>query len=199
MANITDVCNIALGFLGKSRIADINEESEPARQCKLMYDMTKQHLLRHYDWGFAKKIEHMALLDVKHPKWHYVYVYPNKCVRVMSIFNNERGVCVGRGDKDKYELFLASDNVVALACDVKDAYIEYIYDIDDMNVVPSDFLEAFAHMLASNIALQLTGNETLKNNEYQLAVSALSDARYHSAMERKREPEYPDKYTRARV
>ncbi|CAJ0600729.1 unnamed protein product [Cylicocyclus nassatus] len=113
----------------------------------------------------------------------------------MKIYNEDGIAIDAENDKQKYELFMANDNQVALGCNIPLAYAEYIYDIDDINVVPSDFLEAFAHMLAANIAIPLTGSQELKNMEYQLATVALQDARYHSAMEREISPEVANQVT----
>lgn len=211
MANITDVCNMALAYLGKPKIASVDEDSEPARQCKMFYPIAKRKLLRDYDWGFAKKVEPLGQLSYEHPRWSYVYAYPNKCVRAMKIYyvepdqsNGQQGVTVAdlvvdfEKDPELFELYMANDNTVALGCNIPNAYIEYIYDADDAAVFPSDFFEALCHMLAFHIAIQLTGSMDMKNAEFQLAERCVSSAKYHSSMERNREPEYPDKYFRAR-
>ena len=46
----TDICNLALLHLGKQPIADINEASETARRCKLVYNHTRDTVLRDYPW-----------------------------------------------------------------------------------------------------------------------------------------------------
>lgn len=198
MPNITDICNRALAVLGKNRIVSIDEASEPARQCKLFYTSTKQSLLRKYDWGFAKKVVALAMLTQKHPRWEYSYIYPEKCIRAISIFAKDRPPVDMESRKEKYEIYMANDNQCAIACNIGDAYMEYIYDVDDANVFPVDFAEALVHLLASNMALQLNGNYDMKVQEYQLAMAYVRDAVGISAMERQREPEFPNKYVNAR-
>ena len=73
MLNNTDVCNMALAHLGKGRIANIDEQTEQARQCKLFYETTKKQLLREYTWGFAKRIMKLAELTDESPYWEYLY------------------------------------------------------------------------------------------------------------------------------
>lgn len=204
--NITDVCNMALSCLGKGRIASIDEQSEQARQCKLFYSQTKKRLLRDYSWGFAKRVEQLAQLDTVNPFWEYSYSYPNKCECVRRIF-----CCVDTTDangktrktvipkieadqKDKYEIYMVSDNIRAIGCNVENAWLEYTYDIDDLSVCSSDFIEALTHMLAYNIALALTGNMQLKNSEYQQAMAILNRARYTNAAESHTKPEHPKGY-----
>ena len=93
---------------------------------------------------------------------------------------------------------MVSANVCAIGCDVEDAWVEYPYDVDDLNVCSSDFIEALTHMLAYNIALPLTGNMQLKNAEYQQAMAILNRARYTSAAESHVKPQHPEGYFEAR-
>ena len=193
--NITDVCNMSLAYLGKGRIASIDEQTEQARQCKLFYEYTKQRLLREYTWGFAKRIVKLADLDIVNPFYRCVYAYPNGCVCVKRIFecqdmldDEERVRKVAIVDyteakREKYEVYMVSDNVRGIGCDVEKAWCEYVYDVVDLNICSSDFIEALTHMLAYEMALALTGNMQLKNSEYQQAMAVLDRAKYTSAAE----------------
>lgn len=206
MANITDICNMALAFLSKGRIASLDDETEPARQCKLFYDVTRQHLLRDYSWGFAKRVSKLAELDDSNPYWEHVYVYPNKCLNVRKIFTvgeyvNEKGLVrnhiidnPGNDDRTKWDVCMMSDNIVAIGCDVPNAWVEYTYDANNAEVFTPDFVEALAHMLAFNICAQLTGNYALQQQQYQLAQAVLQRAKYTTAAEKTEILEYPNKY-----
>lgn len=208
--NVTDICNMALSYLGKGRIASLDEQSENARQCKLFYTYTKNRLLREYSWGFAKRITQLAELDTVNPFWSHVYAYPSKCLCVRRIFNctdildeNKKikkaaNLRVMAEDRDKYEIYMVSDNVRGIACDTGDAWLEYTYDIDDLNVCSSDFIEALTHMLAYEIALALTANMQLKNSEYQQAMAVLNRAKYTSAAEEHKQVQRPQGYFEAR-
>ena len=208
--NVTDVCNMALASLGKGRIASLDEQSENGRQCKLFYDYTKQRLLREYTWSFAKRVDKLARLDSVNPFWQYVYSYPNKCVCVKRIFQceettddegNVRKVTLLKRmpeDREKYEVYMVSDNIRGIGCDIESAWLEYVYDIDDLNVCTSDFIEALTHMLAYNLALALTGNMQLKNSEYQQAMAVLNRAKYTNAEEQHKKVERPAGYFDAR-
>lgn len=89
----TDICNMALAYIAKSRIASMDEQTEAARQCKLFYDTTRKQLLREYSWGFAKRVDKLAELTQadKSPYWKYIYAYPERCVCVRKIFDAESG------------------------------------------------------------------------------------------------------------
>ena len=84
--NTIDICNLALSYIGKGTIADLEEKNENARQCKLHYDHQRQMLLRDYDWGFARRIVNLAVVNAKIPGWRYVYKYPAKCLAVRRLF-----------------------------------------------------------------------------------------------------------------
>lgn len=196
MLNITDVCNMALAHIAKMRIASINEQSEPARQCKLFYDSTRKQLLREYTWGFAKRVSKLAELTVESPYWKKVYAYPEKCIAVRKIFDSETGAAIraGEAEQEEWDLYMASDNVLAIGCDLSNAWLEYTYDVDDVEMFSSDFLNALTHMLAFNICVQLTGNSGLQQTQYQLAQAALLKAKYTTAAEKKEKPDYPTHY-----
>ena len=174
----------------------MDEQTEQARQCKLFYEITKQDLLRNYTWGFAKKIDKLAELtqSEKNPYWRYIYTYPQKCVAVRKIFDKDTGKAVLAGQQKEWDLFMVKDNVLGIGCNVPKAYLEYTYDVDDANLFSSDFVDAFAHMLAFNICIQLTGNSGLQQTQYQLAQAALMRAKYTTAQEKHNVPDYPTKY-----
>ena len=192
----TDICNMALAFIAKGRIVSMDESTEQARQCKLFYEITKQDLLRNYTWGFAKKIDKLAELtqSEKNPSWRYIYTYPQTCVAVRKIFDKDTGKAVLAGQQKEWDLFMVKDNVLGVGCNVPRAYLEYTYDVDDANLFSSDFVDAFSHMLAFNICIQLTGNSGLQQTQYQLAQAALMRAKYTTAQEKHNIPDYPTKY-----
>lgn len=192
----TDICNMALAFIAKSRIVNMDEQTETARQCRLFYDITKKQLLREYSWGFAKRIDKLAELTQADPSpyWRYIYAYPERCVAVRKIFNAESGREILAGQQDEWDLYMAASNVLGIGCNISKAYLEYTYDVDDVELFSSDFLDAFTHMLAFNICQQLTGNGSLQQTQYQLAQNALMRAKYTTASERNQKPDYPSKY-----
>lgn len=242
----TNICNMALSYLARQRINDINEQSETARQCNLFYEQAKRELLREYTWGFAKRVAPLALLttvrlakpptpedaweknediakilndpdiptkktgrriikrDLKHwraghyggvPDWKYLYVYPQKCIAARKIFSPEtHHVLWCDKDIEEWDLFLATDNVQAIGCNIPKAWIEYTYDVDDVKLFSPDFVEALARLLAFKICVQVTGSANLQQTQYQLYQVALLKAKYTTAAEKKEKLDYPNKY-----
>ena len=75
----TDICNMALGYLGQARIADMDENSEAGRACKLYYDIVRKTLLTSYRWRFAERHVKLALLNSDVPGWHFTYAGSGPC------------------------------------------------------------------------------------------------------------------------
>lgn len=192
-----DICNMALSHIAKGRIMSLDDRTEEARQCKLHYDHLRRRLLRDYSWGFAKRVAVLALLDTKVPGWRFVYAYPKKCLAVRFVFN-EAGAGAKEAEREGYDVCLVQDNVLAICCDVEDAFAEYTYDAVDAELFPPDFAEALSHLLASKVAMALTGNASLLQAQYQLYQAAIARSSATSARERERGPKYPDSYIRSR-
>ena len=55
MSSAVDICNIALRKLGASTIMSLDDESEEARLCKLLFPFVRDCELRKYFWSFAIK------------------------------------------------------------------------------------------------------------------------------------------------
>ena len=85
----TDICNMALSNLGKGVIANMEEGIEDARACKLFYETTRREVLREFPWGFAHRIERLAVVDTNVPGWSYAYGYPAQCLKINNVFNND--------------------------------------------------------------------------------------------------------------
>lgn len=189
----TDICNIALSYLAKGRIMSLAEEkSEEARQCKLHYDICRKRLLSAYTWGFAKGVVRLARLAVTVPGWEYVYAYPQDCLRVSLIFDEESA-----RNKENDRMDFETVNVgttKALAADTEDAWAEYVRDEKDPERFSVEFTEALARLLASSMAMTLTGNANLMQTNYQLMQASIQEAKLMAATERERKTEYPTTY-----
>jgi hypothetical protein len=197
--NITDICNLALNHIGREQIADLNEDTEAARTCKLHYDLQRQVLLRAYTWSFAKKYVKLSEIDVKTPGWKYTYAYPNDCVMARKIYNEDNTWCIlWKNRIGNFDQVLLNDNTKALVCNHKDAYLEYTYDVKDADLFTADFAQALSYYLAAVICVPLTGSESLSQQMQAQGNGILQEAKFTMMGERNRYPEYPSKYFKAR-
>ena len=196
---ITDICNMALNHIGRESIASLHEETEAARTCKIHYDMQRRVLLRAYNWSFAKKTDKLALIDKKVPGWGFVYAYPPDCVQARKIFNETNTwVVLHKNFKGNMDQVVLNDNTKAIVCNHADAYLEYIYDVKDVNLFTDDFAQALSYYLAGAIAVPLTGSAALGQQLQQLGAQLLAEAKFTQMEERNKVPEYPSKYYQAR-
>ena len=187
----TDICNMALSYLARTRIKSLEENIEEAKECQMFYEPSRRLLLRSYSWGFANRLVRLAVLDTELPGFACVYKYPAGCLAVRLIYDTETA-------RRRIEVMMTEGAVTVIATDVKDAWAEYTADVTDTAQFSPEFSEALAHYLASQMAMQLTGNANIKMTEYQLFQAVLLRAKVETASERHRELEWDTPYARAR-
>ena len=192
----TDLCNIALSNIGKGTITSMEGEVENARSCKLYYDLVRRQTLRAFSWGFAHRIERLALVDVDIAGWDYVYAYPDKCLMVNRIIDED-----DRTDQETivtFDIINLGGSTKGIVANVQNASVDYVWDVTDPDVMDSLFVEAFTYLLAANIANRLTGNPKMYDMQYQLYQAALQSARLKTSQEKRKKLEYHSSYADAR-
>ncbi len=192
----TDICNLALAYIAKGRITALTQETEEARQCAMHYDHCRRMLLRSYRWGFARRMEKLAVVSAKVPGWDYVYGYPSNCLSVRFVFAEDEAERK-EVNKDEYEVAVV-DGVKVLCSNVEEAWCEYTEDVTEAAKMTEEFIEALARYLAASMAMVVTGSDGLMNMNYQLMQTALQQAQVEAAREREQTPKFPTKYAEAR-
>lgn len=193
----TDICNLALSYLSKGKITSMDDDSEEAAQCKIHYDHARKLLLRQYPWNFAKRTVKLALLAATQPGWEYAYAYPAECLAVRYVFD-EDGAADREENIQQFDVAMTSANQKAVLTDVELAWCEYIANIKDTEMYPDEFIEAFAHYLACNMAMVLTGSAGLQQTQFQLYQESVEAAMVFTAQERRRKTVFPQDYAQAR-
>jgi hypothetical protein len=98
MPSDTEICNKALAKIGtRSDIASLDEDSNEARACSLIYATTRDEVLSMAHWNFAKRTATLSLIKsapgtpsnptgatqwsnaYPAPPWLYEYAYPADC------------------------------------------------------------------------------------------------------------------------
>lgn len=186
----TSICNLALSYLAKGTISNINENKELARQCKTHYDHQRRMLLTDYDWGFAKRYAKLAAITMATPYqgYEFAYTYPTGCLAVRRLYQDS---------SEENEEFIIADidaNTRAILTNIESAYIDYTYDVSDTTIFSEVFCEALARAMAQAMAVPLTGNSTLMQLNYQLMQYAVLKAKVTTAREKKKETVYPTGY-----
>jgi len=105
MTSEVDVANRALSDVGtRSQIASLDEDSNEARQCKLLLHAQRDQLLRMAPWNCAMNFQNLSLIcsapgtpenpsgglstwskGIPAPPWSYEYAYPSDCLRPIYV------------------------------------------------------------------------------------------------------------------
>lgn len=93
MAADTDICNLALGFLGD--VANVDSISPPdpsyqAEQCAKFYPMARDMMLDGHNWGFATRRilpASIAVSPAATGMWAYAYIAPTDCLTVQRVYD----------------------------------------------------------------------------------------------------------------
>ena len=193
----TEICNMALSYIGQGRINSMKEETEEARKCGIHYDHDRRRMLTAYPWGFAKRVEKLALHEVEIPGWDYVYAYPAECLSVLYVYDKEHAR-KKEEERQDFEIITLGGGRKGVATNVAEAWAEYTEDAKDPSVFSEEFTEGLTHLLASSIAMGITGNANISVQHMQLAQQSVATARYYDALEKEKRMRYPNKYANER-
>ena len=182
------IINKALSHLKVRTITSLDENCEQARKANLFYDCTRKSALRACDWRFATVKPVLNLLgDVNTalanptdlskqdfiPQWLFTYAYPANCVRLRKVFNaqvfidinpyNDRSAYDYSSKIAKFEIARSPrTNLLAIACNLEAASAEYTFDITDESQFDDMFQDAFAWLLAEDLAMPLSADMELQ-------------------------------------
>lgn len=169
----TTIYNMALSRVAQGKIQLTTQlNNKGAEYGRLFYDVTRQYLLRKHTWGFAKKVEALALTTGTPFGWDYEYQIPNGCLRIRRI--------LPEGGSDLVRTFVGGEMVYSpmvaapipspydkvgdkIWASIAEAYIEYTYDITDESMFDAGFVDLFAWKLAFELAMPLTGKYVLRD------------------------------------
>lgn len=165
MTDQTGVYNLTLGRLGVGQvIASPTENSHPAKTCNRFYAQCRQEVLRAYPWGFATKAEALALVaGQEFPGWGYVYQYPNGCLNMRAV-GDEDGIRPVRSyawcnynrieplltkARQPWQKAIKDDGASqVLLSDVVDAWGFFTVDVTNTGAWDADFTTVVADRLA---------------------------------------------------
>ena len=170
MASEIEICNRALIKIGEKTILSLDDNSKRARICKVLYEPTRDYVLRSHPWNFAVKRVELAQ-NTLGPVYDYAYSYelPTDCIRVLI---------------PSREIWEYSIEGTTLVTDYPGAMLKYIARIVDPNVFDEAFREALACKIAAESALTLTDNDPRHKAMVQLYQLAIREAKSVNAMEK---------------
>ncbi|MGD1878327.1 MAG: hypothetical protein ACFB13_12620 [Kiloniellaceae bacterium] len=179
MADVTGICNSALAKIGAARITALEEGSKNASLCADLYERCRDDLLRAHSWNFATARAKLAR-TAEVPVFGYAYAYalPADWIRCVAAQGSESG-----GPELVYRIEGAR-----LLSDAEDVYLRYIRQVGDANLMPADFREALACLLARELALPIAQSNTLEEKLEARFRTRLRRARTTDGLEDQVEP-----------
>lgn len=156
MTSVTDVCNLALSFVGKPEISSLDEQSTAAGWCRRGYPIARRDALAKNDWIFARAYARLvATEDPFHPDYGRTFARPADAVIIRAVGTGDspyrRGAPWHALDYD-----VIGDSVMTRS-GAQSPVIWYTRDVLDPDRWVSGFAEAVAYKLAALIAPQATG------------------------------------------
>ena len=169
IASPSYICNLALIRLGEQRVINIEtDDTERAIQCNLIYDHTRDEMLRDLDWNFAISRARLARL-ASDPIGSYDYEYQLPvspfCLRVVNMINDQEV-----GDIEHIPSHLQQPNYRIeggkLLTDEKIVNIRYVSRAADIALYDSLFVECLSLRLATKLALSLVQSTQLSRSVF---------------------------------
>jgi len=170
VASATDICNLALLYVGEEAIS-LADNSATASACNLAYVRSRRALLASHPWNFARKVTTLAeTTDDPAYGFTYCYALPTGCLRPLELTNT-----MLRDGKPLRAAFKVVGRT--LLTDVEGAKLAYTADETDVNRFSESFMEALAWKMAPLLAGKLSGNANLQKNTLSMFQQALAEAK----------------------
>lgn len=143
-SSIVSICNQSLLLIGCNPITSLADGNKAANACNLVFERTRDTLLRMHLWNFASTRAILASEDAT-PPFGYAYSYPLPAdyIRLISIEDNHLPYKVEDG-----KILTDSDSLKIL----------YVYRVEDVTKYDPLFVEALILMLAMNLSYILIGS-----------------------------------------
>lgn len=163
------ICNLALRKLGARLIESLDDVSQEAVTCNLMYEPVRDAVLREYPWNFAACRVRLAKI-AESPAFGYSFQYqiPPDCLHIRQL-NNLNDEFVIEGDR--------------ILTNRDGASVVYTRRITNPALFDASFLMALAARLASEIADDITGSSSRVKEMWTIYLNALQSARLADSSE----------------
>lgn len=182
--NVVEICNLALTEINQRLITSLDSEPDDSPQqtyCKLAYPIARRSLLEAYDWSFALnriKLDPIKIytsneeLAEKQPGlfvteyfgWNSQFQLPVDCLKISGVYDNywHRLVNVSNSmpwtRQGNYIYSQASygsrDGNISLPI----LNLQYVQDLEDVNMFSSSFVETLALGIAKKITKQFNNS-----------------------------------------
>lgn len=208
MTSEVEICKLALSHIRAGNINSLTEPSPQAQQCALKYPFLRDMLLESESFNFASRIAPLALSTAEVFNWAYVHVYPSDCLKINRLILNWESVQSGGSEvvsrhydelyphpdlnqPVKYDVLTLDDDSRVIVANEPELRISYRVKVTDPNRYTTTFVMALSHLLASEIAIPLVGEQAgakMQKTEFAIYQSYLSSAVANDANEQYEPP-----------
>jgi hypothetical protein len=171
MATAIQISNIALNNIGDGTITDFDDANSRARACKLRFEDVRDAVLRSHPWNcMTRRTELSKSADYTPPfEFDNAYVIDNtQILRVLSMYES---------DQYEYAFKIEGGFLLTDATTAKIKYIKRPASRDDTSDFDAQLVQAIAMALASEIAMDLTGQAQIRDLMLGKYQTVLSEAR----------------------
>ena len=161
------VCNLALGEIRASPIAEVNEPGLEAQECRRFYPQVLRKLLEDPDHSFSFATQFRPLVRLitneRENEWRYGYAKPTGSGVIRRILidpSSANRVLTDSLIAPYVHGFMVEGNVIY--SDVEGAWADYsLGDIDEA-AMPAAFIDALALALAARLAVPIRNDRDMK-------------------------------------
>jgi len=178
MASVVEICNRALQKLGAQRIADIDENTKNARECKAAYTALRDAELRAHPWNFSiTRAQLAASADTPVFGRARSFPLPSTFLRLLPSYPEQN-----LNDKD-WQIEDGDEVLAIFTNDSAPLNVRYVQQVTDPNKMDPLFREA----LAARMAFELCETITQSTTKWQLLEEAynktIATAKHTNAIE----------------
>lgn len=172
-----DICNLALGIIGDSRIQSMEERSKEAAECGRFYDQALDEALEAFDWPFARAyVRGVSPAEVEVVTGYaYGYAVPSDAIAIRGVARTLRGEAspeftlssVASPDGSSLRIIHTDREGGVIVYTRRETYVPSFTPL---------FVAAVAAKLASYIAMPLTKSEKKRDDAEKRYLQTIEQA-----------------------
>lgn len=162
MSDPVKICSAAAVLLGAKPVQSLEDDTDLSRIFANLYDRKKKALMSKYPWSFLMESRYLTRLAAAPIRgWKYAFVIPGDALAgaphaVFSDVTRKLG---------KKEYKIEGKRVL---CDSPELWGEFIINRTESEW-PEYFQELMIHIIASDVALAVTDQQSIADHHYQVA------------------------------
>lgn len=193
-----DIFNMAALALGAKRSISTNDKTNIAEEMQAAFRLTRDNLIRSYNWGCCIKEDTFALVEVKEgAERPYVYQLPSDSLQIISLNGIQTGYSgVERVERDDPLYKIRGHKLYTkLKAPLN---VEYSFRNEDITSYDACFCKVLALDLAIAVCDRATNSESKLQSLERQRREALNDALRSNALEIPARPKVTGNWLKAR-